>query len=147
MRHGSNAAVDRNALLAPSLILQPLARRLAHFNISERQVVAVEQLGHFASCGERLVLSATVVDSLGAKRLNACLELVEFGKVRTLVHGVLQPLLGALGTITLTPGIPNMGRLFHLKSPLEGLHGIKKICDSQICARGPAFTDGARALY
>jgi hypothetical protein len=41
---------------SPGLIFEPLTRRLAHFNIGERQVVAVEQLGHLASCGERLVL-------------------------------------------------------------------------------------------
>ena len=86
IRDGADAVVERNPLLAVGLILAPLARRLANLDVGQRQVVAIEQLGDLGSGRQRLVLGAAIVDGLGAQRLDARLELVEFGEIRVLVH-------------------------------------------------------------
>ena len=83
------------------LKLAPLARRLAHFDVGQRQVVAVEQLGDLGGGRQRLVFGAAVVDGLGAQRLDARLELVERIEIRMFVHGsfTAQEIL-----MTSTPG-------------------------------------------
>src|SRR5438132_14389307 len=67
IRNSAYAVVEWNALLAPGLILALLARRFANFDVSQRQVVAVEQLGDFGGGGQRLVFGAALVDGLGAQ--------------------------------------------------------------------------------
>ena len=46
IRNCAYAVVERNSLLAVGLILAPLARCFADFDVGQRQVVAVEQLGN-----------------------------------------------------------------------------------------------------
>jgi hypothetical protein len=87
IRNGADAVVERNALLAAGLIGAPLARRLPDFDVGQRQVVAVEQLGDLGGGRHRLAFGAAVVDGLGAQRLDARLELVERIEIRVYVHG------------------------------------------------------------
>ena len=81
IRDRADAVVERNSLLAMGLVVPPFARRLAHLDVGQRQVVAIEQLGDLGGGGQRLVLGAAIVDGLGAQRLNARLELVERGEI------------------------------------------------------------------
>ena len=86
IRDGADAVIERNSLLAVGLIRAALARRLAHLDVGQRQVVAIEQLGDFGSGGQRLVLGAAIVDGLCAQRLDTHLELVERSEIGGLVH-------------------------------------------------------------
>src|SRR4051794_38087960 len=81
IRDGADAVVERDPLLAVSLKQAPLTRRLAHLDVGQRQVVAIEQLGDLGSRRQRLVLGAAIVDGLCAQRLDAQLELVERSEI------------------------------------------------------------------
>jgi hypothetical protein len=45
IRDGADAIAQRYALVAVGLIFAPLTRRITDFDIGQRQVVAIEQLG------------------------------------------------------------------------------------------------------
>ena len=83
--------IEWNSLLAVGLILAPLARCFANFDVGQRQVIAIEQLGNLGGGGQRLVFSAAVIDGLGAQRLDARLELVDRGEIKLFVQGCVPP--------------------------------------------------------
>src|SRR4051812_942709 len=82
----ADAVVQRNALLAKSLVDPPLARRRAQFDVGERQIMSIQQLGDLGGRRQRLVLGAAIGDRLGTQRLNAELQLVECSWIGCLIH-------------------------------------------------------------
>ena len=74
---GADAVVDRDALAVACLVDTPLAGRLADLDIAERQVIAIQQLRHLRSGGQRFAFGAAVGDGLGAQPLDARPEFVE----------------------------------------------------------------------
>src|SRR3954454_3341564 len=64
-----------------------LALPITDFDIGQRKVVAVEQLGHFGGRQQGFSLGAAVVRGFGAQTLDSGLEPVKGSEVRVYGHG------------------------------------------------------------
>src|SRR3954452_12447906 len=90
VRDIANTVIERNALFAPSLIRALLALSITDFDIGQREVVSVEQLGHFGGRQQGFGLGASIVRGFGAQTLNSGPEPVKGSEVRMYGHDTTQ---------------------------------------------------------
>src|SRR3954454_21937539 len=92
VRDFADTVIQRNTLFAAGLIGTLLALSITDFDIGQRKVVSVEQLGHFCGRQQGFGLGAAIVCGFGAQTLDSSLESVNLesvkgGEVRKHGHG------------------------------------------------------------
>src|SRR3954466_14544016 len=87
VRDFADTVIQRNTLFAAGLIGTLLELSITDFDIGQRKVVSVEQLGHFGGRLQGFGLGAAIVQGFGAQTLDTSPEPVKGSEVRMYGYG------------------------------------------------------------
>src|SRR5437868_4421641 len=85
-----DTGIERNALFAPGLIGALLALPITDFDIGQRKVVSVEQLGYFGGRQQGFGFGTAVVRGFGVQTLDSGLEPIKGSEIRMHGHAITQ---------------------------------------------------------